>query len=295
MLKSNWQRLGAFLALVGVLSVLPYQNILAAETSDSPWVYGLMIVPALAAIICTLVFREKFATFGWWPRRPDLMLLAIMLPMFVEIATVAICDRFGLAALRSEYISINDGLVSIHQTALLWGAEPQRIAFFAFNFVLTIIVASLIYLPLALGEELGWRGYFQRHAVGWLGFAPGVIILGLVWGYWHAPAVLIGHNFPNFPQLGAFVLMPVTTIALSFVLGALYRAARSIWVPALLHGSLNLCTDISNRALGNARDSLEVNLVWIGLWVLLGATAWWIGSRSVEARGRSTASAATPA
>lgn len=276
MQKANWLRLGAFLALVCVLSVLPYQNIVRAGTSDSPWVYALMFAPALAAIICTLVFREKFASFGWWPRRPDLMLLAIVLPMLVEIATVAISDRFGLAALRAEYFSIEDGLVSIHQTALLWGAEPQEPAFFAFNFVLTVVVASLLYLPMALGEELGWRGYFQRHATTWLGFTPGVIALGLVWGYWHAPAILVGHNFPNFPQLGAFVLMPAATIALSMVLGALYKAARSIWTPALLHGSLNLCTDISNRALGDARDTLEVNLVWIGLWALLAVAAWWI-------------------
>jgi len=279
MKESSWFRLLVFTTLVVILSIPLYQRIVAAGGSDSPWTYALMAVPALAASICTIMFREKFASFRWWPLRPDLMIAAVVLPIIVETATVAICDAAGFARLDPAYFSVSDGLVSIHKTALLWGAEPQPPLFFVGNFILTVFVASIIYLPMSLGEELGWRGYFQRHSVERLGFSRGVMLLGLVWGYWHAPLILAGHNFPEFPELGAYALMPIATVSLSFALGALYRAARSIWTPALLHGSLNLCADISNRAFGDARDSLAVNLVWIALWALVGAAAWAISAR----------------
>jgi membrane protease YdiL (CAAX protease family) len=48
------------------------------------------------------------------------------------------------------------------------------------------------------GEELGWRGFLQRELVH-LGFWKSSICVGLIWGLWHAPLILQGHNHPSHP------------------------------------------------------------------------------------------------
>jgi len=275
MQRSHLSRPGTFILLVAIFSAVPYALIIREGSSDSDWMLLLMLSPALAAIVCTLVFRERFGDFGWRPRRPGLMLLALALPLVVEVSTIAIALAAGLAEWPRGLIDASGGLVSIHRFALVFGAAPQLPALLALNFLLSIAIASVLYLPFALGEELGWRGYLQRHATGQWGFTAGVLFVGLAWGYWHAPAILLGHNFPQFPVLGAVILMPLATVAMSLVMGTMYASSRSIWIPALLHASLNTCANISNKALGDARDSLAVNLTWILLWALFGTIAWW--------------------
>jgi membrane protease YdiL (CAAX protease family) len=43
------------------------------------------------------------------------------------------------------------------------------------------------------GEELGWRGFLLRE-FDYMGFWKSSAIIGVIWGIWHAPLILQGHN-----------------------------------------------------------------------------------------------------
>lgn len=54
----------------------------------------------------------------------------------------------------------------------------------------------------ALGEELFWRGYLWER-LRERGFWPASLEIGLYWGLWHAPLILLfGHNSPEPRLLG---------------------------------------------------------------------------------------------
>ncbi|HAW53196.1 MAG TPA: CPBP family intramembrane metalloprotease domain-containing protein, partial [Flavobacteriales bacterium] len=61
---------------------------------------------------------------------------------------------------------------------------------------------------------------------------------GVIWGVWHAPVILQGHNYPEHPLLGLF-LMIIFCIFLSIIIGWMYLRTRSPWSAAIAHGSLN--------------------------------------------------------
>jgi len=101
----------------------------------------------------------------------------------------------------------------------------------------SIILGPFLGLLIVFGEEYGWRGYLQNELVK-LGRIRGVTLVGLIWGVWHAPIIVMGHNYPGYPILG-IVLMTLYTIGLGFILGLAYLQSRSIWLVAYLHALNN--------------------------------------------------------
>lgn len=89
----------------------------------------------------------------------------------------------------------------------------------------------------ALGEELGWRGMLHERTRSW-GFWKQTGFTGVVWGLWHTPLILEGHNYPGHPQWGV-LLMCGTTLALSGPMAWVRQRAGSVLAPALLHGAVN--------------------------------------------------------
>ena len=78
--------------------------------------------------------------------------------------------------------------------------------FLVAGFVNTAIIGPLLGLLIAFGEEYGWRGYLQGELIK-LGRVKGVLLVGLIWGIWHAPAVAMGHNYPGYPILGPIAFL----------------------------------------------------------------------------------------
>jgi membrane protease YdiL (CAAX protease family) len=66
--------------------------------------------------------------------------------------------------------------------------------------------------------------------------------MGLIWGVWHWPAILMGHNYgldyPGAPFLGPLAMVWFTLIA-GTLLGWLTYRARSVWPAVIGHAALN--------------------------------------------------------
>jgi membrane protease YdiL (CAAX protease family) len=92
-------------------------------------------------------------------------------------------------------------------------------------------------IVITLGEEYGWRGYLQTELFK-LGRRRGVLLLGVIWGAWHWPIILMGYNYPGHPLLG-IVLMTIYTTGLAVVLGYAVLRSGSVLLSAYLHGLNN--------------------------------------------------------
>jgi membrane protease YdiL (CAAX protease family) len=100
-----------------------------------------------------------------------------------------------------------------------------------------VLLAPFIALLLGFGEEYGWRGYLQGELTR-LGKVKGILLLGVIWGVWHAPVILMGHNYPGYPIAGVFLMIGYT-IGLAFVLGYAVLKSGSVLLAAYLHALNN--------------------------------------------------------
>lgn len=107
----------------------------------------------------------------------------------------------------------------------------------------SLAAAVTINLLAALGEELGWRGYLHEQLIT-LGFWKCSLYTGVIWGFWHAPLILQGHNYPTFPRLGV-LFMVMWCILLSPLFTLIREKSGSVIAASIAHGSLNASIGIS--------------------------------------------------
>ncbi|MGQ9518230.1 MAG: CPBP family intramembrane glutamic endopeptidase, partial [Anaerolineae bacterium] len=100
-----------------------------------------------------------------------------------------------------------------------------------------VIVGPFLGLMFAFGEEYGWRGYLQSELIR-LGRVRGMLVIGVIWGLWHAPVIAMGHNYPGYPVAGIF-LMTAYTVGLAIILGYAVLKSGSVWLAAFLHAVNN--------------------------------------------------------
>jgi membrane protease YdiL (CAAX protease family) len=93
------------------------------------------------------------------------------------------------------------------------------------------------------GEELGWRGFLQKEWA-FLGFWRSSLLIGFVWGLWHAPLILQGHNYPQHPVAGV-LMMTIWCMLLAPIFSYVRVKARSVIAAAILHGTLNATYGLS--------------------------------------------------
>jgi membrane protease YdiL (CAAX protease family) len=103
--------------------------------------------------------------------------------------------------------------------------------------VQSVLLAPFLAIVIAFGEEYGWRGYLQSELFK-LGRVRGVILLGVIWGAWHWPLILMGYNYPGHPLLG-MALMALYTTGLAVVLGYAVLRSGSVLLAAYLHALNN--------------------------------------------------------
>ena len=93
------------------------------------------------------------------------------------------------------------------------------------------------------GEELGWRGFLQKE-LAFLGFWRSSVLIGFIWGLWHAPLILQGHNYPQHPVTGV-LMMTILCVLLALIFGYVRVRARSVIAAAIVHGTFNATYGLS--------------------------------------------------
>lgn len=96
-------------------------------------------------------------------------------------------------------------------------------------------------LPLAIGEEYGWRGLrvCSRSAR-----FKATLLLATIWALWHLPLLAIGLNYPNQPLWAVLPVFVASVVVTAFPFTWLYVDSRgSVLVVAVMHSVLNSAGD----------------------------------------------------
>ena len=89
----------------------------------------------------------------------------------------------------------------------------------------------------AFGEEYGWRGVLM-DLLKPLGGVKANLLTGVMWGLWHAPAIVLGYNYGAAWGWGV-LMMCLVMMPLSFILWRAREFSRSVVAPAIIHGAFN--------------------------------------------------------
>lgn len=222
-----------------------------------------MASPAISVIIVQkLIYKSSLQEYGWvWKGiKWKWLFITIGISIFFVLGTL------GLTGLLGNVIGINEvGVIDFSQEGFNSKIiEVVNEAVEQSNFELSIdieerlknnpipfspyivlviilvsgiIAAFTINLPFMFGEELGWRGLLLRETQQ-MGFIKSNLFIGFVWGVWHAPLILMGHNYPEYPVVGVFMMILFTT-AMSFPFAYCRLKTKSILAPCILHGMIN--------------------------------------------------------
>lgn len=228
--------------------------------------------PGIAALVTTLIITKlpfktlRLSTLGpkryylWaWLLPPALVILSGLLT--IVIRTGQLDKEFTFMQQQMELtgtqLPVSTGILVLIQIgqALLFG--------------------PLINVIFTMGEELGWRGFLLPLLLP-LGQWKALIISGVIWGVWHAPAIAQGHNYPDHPLLG-ILLMIVFCVLLGIIIGWMYLNTRSPWVAALAHGSINAWAGLPYLFLKPGFDTaLGGTLTSIPGWLVMGLFLGWL-------------------
>ncbi len=242
----------------------------------------LMWIPGIVAVGYRASTGLGFADLNFGPGvNPWLLLIAFLFPLAMEFLLIFTTLRLKLGFLDGNIYGVKDGWVYLSQEIrLVLGTAKQTPLKFITNLIATVAVAAAFSLIFSFAEEFGWRGTLQNDLISRFTLTWGMVIGGLIWGVWHIPAVLSGYKFPDYPRLGAYVFMPIFTIAAGIITGYLYWLSGSLWVPAIFNASLKVTGLISEAALGEGGTSPRVRILWLWLWSAvagLALTLWYAG------------------
>ena len=134
------------------------------------------------------------------------------------------------------------------RTVMAAAGTPYEAQAVPMNLLMTIqIVQALLLAPIlnfvtCFGEEWGWRGYLLPKVSKHYSAVPTMLITGIIWGLWHAPLTIIGHNYGlgywGFPFTG-IAMMCLFCITLGIFLSFVTLKTGSC-IPAIIgHGAVN--------------------------------------------------------
>ena len=108
------------------------------------------------------------------------------------------------------------------------------------------VIQAMLIAPIAnsaatFGEEFGWRGYLQPKLMP-LGGRKAMLLMGVIWGVWHWPIILMGHNYgldyPGPPFLGPLAMVWFCLV-IGIFLGWVTLKSNSVWPAVIGHAAVN--------------------------------------------------------
>ena len=193
----------------------------------------LMFFPAIGVLITRLITREGFKN----------AMLRLNLKGNVRYYLIGWFGPFVLTLLGTLLYFV---IFPSEFTLTTYRAQMATLPFSETTFWvlqgMLMLIAPLLNLVPCFGEEWGWRGYLLPKVAERMKFLPTVLLTGFIWGIWHAPIIVAGHNYgmnyPGYPWWG-IIAMCVFCIVVGTLFSYVTLKAKSYWPAVFAHGMMN--------------------------------------------------------
>ncbi len=237
-----------FWIIIPVLNSIYGEPIYASEKAmTAAYAVGVfgMLIPSIAHLITRLVTKEGFKNsyLGLNFKGNAKYYIA---SVAVKLAEVLVFVVLAWQIFAGD-LSFSEAFASDESVARI------------FSYILTISASIIVFFP-AFGEEWGWRGYMMPKLTELMGKPAAIIVGGILWGLWHAPLTIAGHNFgvdyDFFPWLGILLMCIFCTFMNAF-LTLLTEKTKSIYPASFCHMINNNCGGMIFIALFGSEAFIE--------------------------------------
>ena len=229
--------------------------------SDNPMKYTIcaslyMLLPMIVAMVLQMINKEKLTStnllrfkikWSW--------LVAWMLPIVIVLLTI-----FVNALLPGcEFNTDMSAMIPADSVPEEQKEMVSKLMTPSFMILMTVIsglfAGATINALFAFGEEYGWRNYLVS-ALKEKKFVCASIFIGIIWGIWHFPLILLGHNYPQHSVAGVFMMVIFCVLA-SFVELYLVLKAKSVYPAAIFHGTINAVAGLNVLLIKGGNDLIN--------------------------------------
>ena len=229
--------------------------------TDNPMKYTVlaslyMLLPLMTAVVLQKVDKEKLTSTGLLRFKISWSwLVAWVLPVIMVLLTIFVNTLLP----GCEYNTDMSSMIPLDSAT-----EEQREMLSMFMNPTVMIVVTIvsglfagvtINALFAFGEEYGWRNYLVS-ALKEKKFICASVFIGIVWGLWHFPLILLGHNYPQHSVVGVFMMVVFCVLA-SFVETYFVLKTKSVFPAAIFHGTINAVAGLNVILVKGGNDLLN--------------------------------------
>ncbi|MCR5508591.1 MAG: CPBP family intramembrane metalloprotease [Lachnospiraceae bacterium] len=202
-----------------------------------------MFIPAFSVLFVRLFTKEglsgHYINFDLKNGKYKYYLLAWFLPAVLTLLGAALY----FICYKGDFSKDMDFIIATYAKQGVTGITPDAMMKTAISQGITaILIGPVINCITTFGEEWGWRGYLLPKLSEKLTGLPLMLVMGVIWGLWHLPLTVCGHNYgtqyPGYPFLG-IAAMVLFCFSIGTFLSYVTLKTGSC-VPAIIgHGAIN--------------------------------------------------------
>ncbi len=128
-------------------------------------------------------------------------------------------------------------IITIATIKMIWNVPIFELIETSWTTLLIMFGYNLILGP--LGEELGWRGFLFNELRKDFNLVKSAIIVGVAWGFWHAPLWLIASDLTGVQLLQYIIYFLISIISVSIIISVFYSLNHNLLIPILIHQLFN--------------------------------------------------------
>lgn len=230
-----------YLLEILVITPLVLSDDMLKMTIGQTMIATMMFIPAIGVLLTRLLTKEgfknlwihpnfkgniKYYLFAWFG--PVILIIIGALAYFLIFPSNLSFDMEYLSA-TYEASGIEVDITQLKQTMIIQG-------------IVAVFLAPILNALTCFGEEWGWRGYLLAKTFDKFKVLPMLLINGLIWGLWHAPITVLGHNYglgyPGYPYAG-IIAMCIFCIIIGTFFSYISLKTKSCIPAVIAHGSLN--------------------------------------------------------
>ncbi len=162
------------------------------------------------------------------------------------------------------------------QVARINAGVPSLWPLLGMTYVAALVAGFTVNGVFAFGEEYGWRGWLADELRP-LGAFWANVLIGVLWGLWHAPLILLGFNYAGYTKIG-IAFMVAWCVPASFLLWRARQVTDSLLAPAVLHGAINGFAGVFLVVLVDTNPLIAAPMGLVGATAVAGVAAlfWWL-------------------
>ena len=202
-----------------------------------------MFIPLLSTfIVQKIIYKQEikktvnisFRVSLWW-------ILPCIIPIFTTFSIIILSTMLPGVTFSPDMTGFFERMSGVlSETEILkmkYQFETAPMHPFWITLLSGILFGATLNAIAAFGEESGWRGFLLRELSSY-SFIKASIIIGIIWGLWHAPIILLGYNYPEHRIFGVFMMI-LNCVLLSPIFSYISVKTKSVIPVSILHGCFN--------------------------------------------------------